>query len=222
MSLRESTKGQLVTGGGMNILVYESPLTLASFIRSVLRAKGYRVAVSSEPEEAILKMDTGLFDALVFGPSGAPEDLADYVQTEFSQLPIVLAGVPADAPAQGQVVAVLPAPLSAHRLLAAFRKIAHRRQRKLSELSVELGAEGVCLSCRLAELTPESMVIAGESDEFARYFGSRPRRVTARIGDTCLEGEIAGTDTALPRRVNRVNVRLDGAGAREVLLKLIK
>ena len=206
----------------MNVLVYESPLTLASLIRSVLRAQGYRVAVSSEPEEAILKLDTDLFDALVFGPSGAPQDLADYVQSEFSQLPIVLAGVPGQAPTRGQVAAVLPAPLSAHRLLGAFRKIAHRRRQRLSELPVQLGTEGACLSCRLAELTPEMMVIAGESDEFVRYFGNRPHRVTARIGETRLDGEVSGTETDLPRRVRRVNVRLDGDGAREVLLKLIK
>lgn len=206
----------------MNVLVFEPRTQLAPFIRSVLRAAGHRVAVSQDPVEAALKLDTGLFDALVFGPAGAPQDLAEHIQAEFPRLPIVLAGVPEGAPASGQVVAVLPAPLSSTSLVKAFRSIGRRWRERLGELPVEVAADGLSIACRLADLSPGMMVIAGESDEFHRHFSGATGRVSARVGDLPVDGEVAGTETDIPRRLRRVNLKLEETSGRELLVRLLK
>jgi hypothetical protein len=206
----------------MNVLVYEAPSAVAHFVRSVLRARRHRVSISEDAEDAVRKLQTALFDAAVFGPSGAPEALADFIQRELPQMPVVLAGVAAAVPAEGQVAAVLPAPLSAERLLAAFRRLERRRALRLSGLPVQLAGEGVAIACRLADLTAESLVLAGESDEFHRYFGAGPRRVDAWVDGTAVSGDVASVDTDPVRRERRVGVRLEAAGARDLLVKLLR
>jgi len=206
----------------MNVLVFDAPASVVHFVRSVLRARGHRVSTSEDPEDAARKLDTALFDAAVFGPSGAPESLADLVQREFPQLPVVLAGVSVAVPVQGQVAGVLPAPLSADRLLAAFRRLERDREGRIASLPVRIAAEGVDIACRLADLTPETMVLAGESDEFHRHFVTGPSRVRAHVAGTAVAGDVASVDKDTLRRECRVDVRLEKHSARQLLVKLLK
>src|SRR5688572_33069932 len=92
----------------MNVLVFDSPVSVAHVVRSLLLSRGHRAAVVSDVEEAARMLTTSLFDALIIGPNGAPEEFANFVQDEFPQLPIVLAGVPVAVPPGGQIAAVLP------------------------------------------------------------------------------------------------------------------
>ncbi len=206
----------------MNVLIYDAPVTLAHFVKSALLSQGHRAAISSDPEDAALKLSTSLFDAMVFGPGAAPRELADFVQGEFPNLPIVLAGVPVAIPACGQVAAVLPAPLSAHRLLMAFRRLRQERQERIERLPVQLAAEGLAIACRLADITPESMILAGESDAFHRHFETHPTHVQALVAGRSLGGEVAQIRRDLPRQMSRVDVRLSEGGAREVLAALVR
>ncbi len=206
----------------MNVLVHDIPSTVGFFVKSVLRSQGHRAAASESPEDAARKLDTALFDALVFGPAGLSRDLADFIQREFPRMPVVLAGVPVAVEASGQVAEVLPAPLSACRLAGAFRRLARRREERLRELPAEIAAEGLAIACRLADLTSETLVLAGESDEFHRYFGASPVRVRALVGGSSLEGPVSANETDLARRRRRVGVRLEAGSARDVLLKLLK
>ncbi len=206
----------------MNVIIYDAPPGIAHFVGSVLRARGDRVASTSDPEDARMKICTHLFDAVVLGPAGAPRELADFVEGEFPHLPIVLAGVPVDVPAAGQVKAVLPAPLSAERLAAAFRRLDHRRRERLARLPVALADEGVSIACRLADLGEDTLVLAGESDEFHRYFGGGPRRVKVSILGWPVDGEAARSDRSELQRVRRVDVRLEGTAARDLLARLQK
>jgi len=206
----------------MNVLVYDSPVSIARLVRSVLRAHGHRVSISDEPSDAMEKLATTLFDALVIGPTGAPQDLAERLEREFPGLPLILAGVEVAVPAAGQVAAVFPAPLSPRRLIAAFARLDQERLRQIRSLPVRLAVEGLSISCTLADLTPETMVLAGESDEFQKYFGSSPRRVEALVSGVLLAGEVASIDSDLPRHVRKVDVRLEGSQAREILASLLK
>ena len=207
----------------MNILIFETPpVAVARLVRSILRVDGFRVSISHDAEDAIRKLDTSLFDALCFGPAGAPQPLADHIQAEFPRLPVVLAGMPAALKPQGQIAAVLPEPLSARSLTAAFRGVRRRRHERIEGLPVEVMSDSVSIACRLADLTPETMVLAGESDEFHRYFGGAGMKVRARVWGTDVGGKVARTGTDLPRRMRRVDVKLEGPGARAVLLKLVK
>ncbi len=201
----------------MNALIYDASSGIARFAASILRAQGHRVAVTADPDEARLKIATSLFDAVILGPSGAPRALAEFIEGEFPHLPLVLAGVPAEVPPAGQVAAVLAAPLSAERLVSAFRLLERRRRERLARPPVALADEGAAVSCRLADLTSETLVLAGESDEFHRYFGGGPRRVRVSILGVPVEGEVARAERSEFHRVRRVDVRLEEPSARDLL-----
>jgi hypothetical protein len=206
----------------MNVLVYDSPLSIGHFVRSLLRSQKHRVSISNEPMDALEKLETTLFDALVIGPSGAPQELADYLEKEYPGLPVVLAGVEVAVPAAGQVAAVFPAPLSGRRLLAAFARLDQQRRSQIRQLPIQLQADGLSIACKLADLTPESMALAGESDEFQKYFGASPRRVDAIVSGVSLAGDVVSIDTDLPRHVKQVDVRLSGSEARQILSALLR
>lgn len=208
----------------MNVLIYDAPMSVCHLVKSLLLTQRHRAAISTEPEDAILKLETGLFDILVFGPAGAPAEMAEHVEREFPNLPVVLAGVPVQVPCAGQVAAVLPSPISAQRLVNAFIRIDRWRHNRLRQLPCQLaGQDGVSVLCRLADLSVDSLVVAGESDDFARHFGSSmPRRIEARVGDTMLSGEVTREEVDSVQRLRRVAVKLDGENAREILVKLLK
>ncbi|HYF00107.1 MAG TPA: hypothetical protein VEJ18_14400 [Planctomycetota bacterium] len=206
----------------MNVLVYDAPVSIAHLVKSLLLSRGHRAAVSSDPEEAARMLSTTLFDALVIGPAGAPEAFAEFVQDEFPQMPVLLAGVPVAVAPAGQIAAVLPAPLSARRLLAAFARLERERADRLRRLPVAIASEGLSIACRLADLTPETMLLCGESDEFHRYFQAGPARVEALVAGTPLAGEITRTEVDAPLRLRHVALRLEGERAREVLATLLK
>jgi len=208
----------------MNVLIYDAPKTVCHLVKSLLLTQKHRAAISVEPEDAILKLETGLFDILVFGPAGAPAEMAEHVEREFPNLPVVLAGVPVQVPCAGQVAAVIPSPLSAQRLVNAFIRIDRWRHNRLGQLPCQLaGQDGVSVLCRLADLSADSLVVAGEQDDFLRHFGSSmPRRIEARVGDTLLAGEVTREEIDTVQRLRRVAVKIDGDRAREVLVKLLK
>jgi hypothetical protein len=68
--------------------------------------------------ETVEKLSTSIFDALVIGPAGAPRELADHLEEQYPNLPVILAGMDVAVPAAGQVAGIFPAPLSARRFLA--------------------------------------------------------------------------------------------------------
>lgn len=207
----------------MNVLVYDAPASVAHLVRALLRSLGHRVSLAADAEDATLKLRTALFDAVVLGPAGAPEALAALLEGELSGTPVVLAGVPVAVPPAGQVAAVLPAPLSPLRLAETFRRLERAREERVRKLPVELEAgEGLTIACRLAALSAETMVLAGESDEFHRYFEGSPRHVRARVAGRPLAGDVQAVETDAARRLRRVAVRVPPEGAREVLSGLLR
>lgn len=208
----------------MNVLIYDAPMSVCHLVKSLLLTQKHRAAISTEPEDAILKLETGLFDILVFGPSGAPAEMAEHIEREFPNLPVVLAGVPVQVPCAGQVAAVIPSPISAQRLVNAFIRIDRWRQQRLRQLPCQLAADdGVTVLCRLADLSADSFTVAGEADDFLRHFGSSmPRRIQARVADTLLTGEVTREETDSVQRLRRVAVKIESDGARELLVKLLK
>lgn len=167
-------------------------------------------------------LTTSLFDALVIGPGGAPEEFANFVQEEFPGLPIVLAGVPVAVPPAGQIAAVLPAPLSARKLVGAFLRLEREREARVRGLPVQVAADGLAIACRLANLTPESMLLCGESDDFHRYFEAGPARVDAVVAGLPLSGQVVESEVEGPLRLRRVAVKLEGESARDILVGLLK
>lgn len=206
----------------MNILVFDAPSAVGHLVRSLLRSLGHRVALSRDAGEAEAKLNTALFDAAVLGPGGAPPELAELLEREFPKLPLVLAGVPVEIPAGGPIAAVLLEPLSARRLGRTFHRLERDRRERIARLPVTVAADGASIACRLADLTPEVMVLAGESDEFQRYFDGNPRRVDALVSGAPLRGEVLATDRGEFRRVSRVDVRVEGPAARVVLAQLLR
>jgi hypothetical protein len=205
----------------MNVLIFDSSAAIVHIARSVLRGQGHRVAHSTDAADAIRKVATDLIDAVLFGPDGAPRELADFIEREFPRLPLVLAGVPAGTSDSGRLAAVIPAPLASGRLVRAFRRLERARQARIARVPVELAADGVSIACRLAELTPERFVIAGDSDEFRRWFAESPSRVQATLSGRPVAGVVDSAES-LPPLVRRVGVKLEGEGGREILAALLK
>ncbi len=206
----------------MNVLIYDTFPGIAHLASSVLRAQGCRVSVTTDPQEARRRLSTSLFDAMVLGPSGAPCDLADFIEEEFPSLPLILAGVPNEMEPSGQISAVLAAPLSAEKLASAFRLLAHRRRERLMRLPAEVSNDGVTISCRLADLDEETLVLAGESEEFHSCFGRVPRRVRISILDMPIDGEATRTERLGFQRTRRVDIQLDQGAARGLYSRLMK
>lgn len=205
----------------MNILILDISAAIVHFARSVLRAQGHRVALAADAADAVRKTATDLIDALLLGPGGAPRELADFIERECPHLPVVVAGVHVEAAPSGRVAAALPAPLSSDRLVRAFRRIERARKERIERAPVELAADGVSIACRLADLTPERFVIAGDSDEFRRWFAASPSTVQAVISGRPFSGVVDFAES-LPPLAGRVGVRLEGGGGRELLAALLK
>ncbi|HEX7900427.1 MAG TPA: hypothetical protein VF950_21845 [Planctomycetota bacterium] len=207
----------------MNVLIFDSPVSVAHVARSILLSRGHRAAVASDAEAAARMLTTSLFDVLIIGPGGAPEEFANFIQDEFPQLPIVLAGVPVAVPPGGQIAAVLPAPLSARKLVGAFIRLEREREARVRGIPVQIAGDGLAIACRLADLTPESMLLCGESDEFNRYFEASPARVDALVAGRPLSGQVVETDLDTGHvRLLRVAVKLEGESARDILAGLLK
>jgi hypothetical protein len=207
----------------MNVLVFDASASVAHLATSVLRGLGHRAAAAQDADDARRKLDTALFDSLVFGPGGAPDELVLFLESEFPRMPVVLAGMPAAAEPAGQVVEVLPAPLETRRLAAAFRRLERRRRDRVSSLPAQLASDaGLSIVCRLAEMTPDTMVLCGESDEFHRYFEASPARAQALVAGLLLAGDVASNETDVARVTRRVSLRLPEGAARPVLAGLLK
>lgn len=206
----------------MNVLVFDAPGGIARLVQSLLRSQGHRISVSSDSEDATRKISTDLFDAVVIGPAGDPRKLAEWLVRDFAQLPIVLAGAPAALVSAGRIAASLEAPLSARRLLSTFHALEGRRRSRLEKLPAQFASDGVSIACRLADLTPERMVLAGESEQFHRWTAGAPRHVEALIRGTALAGEVDAVENDFPNRIHRVGVRLEGDRARFLLAELLK
>ena len=113
----------------MNFLVYDDPPAISHLVRSALAARAHRASIATDIDDAMLKLDTGLFDAVIVGPSGAPLELADHLESQWAALPLILAGMENAIPCDGRLVAVLTRPLSLRALADAIRRaesVVHR------------------------------------------------------------------------------------------------
>ena len=205
----------------MNILVYDDQNTVGHLVRAALGGRHHRVSLCEDPVEAQLKLDTALFDALVIGPGGAPKELADHIEAEWPAMPIILAGMPGEAPVCDPIVAVLPAPLSITDLAAAIRGLERReaqQRRQMYDMPVDVIAGDKRLACRV--------VIAGKDTLFLER---RPLldgdtvpelpadpHVTVSRGPAAVRACIAFTDRA-GGGVKYLGVRLDAESAKHLL-----
>ncbi|MFN3486751.1 MAG: hypothetical protein ACK44W_14890, partial [Planctomycetota bacterium] len=71
----------------MNVLVYDVAGAVARLVRAILRSLGHRVSLAADEQDAATKLCTSLFDAVVLGPAGAPENLARLLENELSAIP---------------------------------------------------------------------------------------------------------------------------------------
>jgi len=165
----------------INVLVYDESRLLGTLVRSVLRASGQRASVSSEPTDAVLKLDTALFDAVIVDPAGAPRVLADYLDEEMSHLPILLVGCGRGTPAVDRIQAVLPSPLDLRALVSAVRKLDVDPERIPSGLHASIRHEEGEIRCLAQRISRAGMVVehGAAADEFHSFFarvGGRPLR----------------------------------------------
>lgn len=194
----------------MNILVFDAGGSIGALVRAGLAGCGHRISLESDGGDARLKLETALFDALVVGPGGMIEELASYVEAEWPAMPVVLAGMPQEAPPAGQVAAVLAAPLCVERLRAAVRKIENRLAadaRKTYDMPVDVIAGEQRLACRVVRFVRGSVLIevgaqAGEGLPSEAFPGRPAREATAK------EGEVACEERSLA--ITRGSVRVEG------------
>ncbi|HTF56293.1 MAG TPA: hypothetical protein VK661_03420 [Planctomycetota bacterium] len=195
----------------MNILVYDDPRTLGHLVRAALAGRRHRASIACSAEEARRKLETGLFDALVIGPSGAPRELADLLESDWPDLPLVLAGVERAVPCAGPIAAVLTKPIHLQALRAAVRALEARIPAKASEIEAELVAAGVRIPGRLVGRGRGSLLFEPAS-ETAIAAGAC---VTVRCAGSDLDADLVFADAA-PRGGSRyLGIRVGDAAAFE-------
>ena len=204
----------------MNILVFDDRNAITHVVRAALAGGRHRVSISTTAEDARLKVDTALFDALVIGPGGAPRELADHVEKEWPALPLVLAGVSGDVPVADPIVAVLKAPLRIEALIGAVRKLESREaagRRKIYDMPLDVIAGERRLRCRVVLAGKETLLLERlqvEGEEPGDLRGERFVSLS-RFGET-VESAVAFAEHS-PRGLKYLGVRLDGDSARRVL-----
>jgi hypothetical protein len=146
----------------VNILVHDDPPAVGRLVRAALAGlrhagaasaaqagRNHRASIAASAEEARRKLDTGLFDALVIGAGGASREIAELLESEWPDLPLVLAGVERDVPIAGPIAAVLTRPIRLDDLRAAVRALEARIPSTGSVIEAELVAAGVPIPGRV-------------------------------------------------------------------------
>jgi len=195
----------------MNILVYDDPRTLGHLVRSALAGRRHRASIAITVDEARLKLETGLFDALVIGPCGASRELADLLESDWPELPLVLAGVEREVPCAGPIAAVLTRPIHLEALRRAVRALEARVSTPSSDVEAELVMAGVPVPGRLVGRGRGSFLFEPSSDA-ALADGTR---VTVRCAGTDLDADLVFADAA-PRGGSRyLGIKVGDAAAFE-------
>ncbi|HEU4334076.1 MAG TPA: hypothetical protein VFT32_06225 [Candidatus Eisenbacteria bacterium] len=173
----------------MNILVHDDPPAVGRLVRAALAGRSHRASIAASADEARRKLDTGLFDALVIGAGGASREIAELLESEWPDLPLVLAGVERDVPIGGPIVAVLTRPIRFDALRAAVRALEARFPAKGSGIEAVLVAAGVPIPGRVVARGRASLLFEPASP--ARV---EPGLVTVRGGGSDLDGELVFTE----------------------------
>lgn len=177
----------------MNILVHDDPPAVGRLVRAALAGRNHRASIAGSADEARRKLETGLFDALVIGAGGASRDIAELLESEWPDLPLILAGVERDVPCAGPIVAVLTRPIRLEELRAAVRALEARiPATKASHLQAELIAAGIHIPGRVVARGRHSLL-------FEPNNGAGPvdaSRLTVRCGGSDLAAELVFTDAA--------------------------
>ncbi|HZN61025.1 MAG TPA: hypothetical protein VFC90_01340 [Planctomycetota bacterium] len=187
----------------MNILVHDDPPAVGRLVRSALAGRHHRASIAASADEARLKLDTGLFDALVIGAGGASREIADLLESEWPDLPLVLAGVERDVPCAGPIVAVLTRPIRLEALRAAVRALEARLPAKGSDIEAVLVASGVPIPGRVVARGRASLLFEPSSE--TSLAGSS--RVTMRRAGADVDAELVFADARF------VAVHVDDAAA---------
>jgi CheY-like chemotaxis protein len=144
----------------MNLLVYDDPPTVGRLVRAALAGQRHRASMTAAPDEALRRLETGLFDALVLGAGGAPRELADRLETDWPELPLILAGVERSIPCVAPIVAVLPRPLRLEALRACLRALEPRTPPgRAPETCLEIATGGRRIACRLVGRARDSLLL---------------------------------------------------------------
>jgi hypothetical protein len=204
----------------MNILVYDDRNAIATVVRAALAGRRHRVSTSSDPDDASLKLETGLFDALVIGPGGAPRDLADYIEAEWPAMPIILAGMACEVPVADPIVAVLRAPLRIDDLAGAVRKLENKEaadRRKMFDMPIDVIAGERRLACRVVISGRDSLFLERLAAEGEPPVDLRDARAVTleRLGQA-VQGQLAFADHSAVG-VKYLGVRLNLEAARSLL-----
>lgn len=122
----------------MNILVHDDPPAVGRLVRAALSGRSHRASIAGSAEEARRKLETGLFDALVIGAGGASREIAELLESEWPDLPLILAGVEREIACAGPIVAVLTRPIRLDALRSAVRALEARIPAARADLEAEL------------------------------------------------------------------------------------
>jgi CheY-like chemotaxis protein len=197
----------------MNILVHDDPPAVGRLVRAALSGRRHRASIAASADEARRKLETGLFDALVIGAGGASREIAEFLESEWPDLPIVLAGVEHEVPVGGPIVAVLTRPLRLESLRAAVRALEGRVPAFASDVQAELIAGDRRVLARLIGRGPSSLLFEPATEA---AFDAGP--LTVRCGGADAEADLVFADDAPRGGARYVAVRVGDASALERIL----
>jgi hypothetical protein len=133
----------------MNILVHDDPPAVGRLVRAALSGRSHRASIAASADEARRKLETGLFDALVIGAGGASREIAELLESEWPELPLILAGVEREIACAGPIVAVLTRPIRLEALRSAVRALEARVPAPRQDVEAELVSDGLRIPGRV-------------------------------------------------------------------------
>lgn len=146
----------------MNILVFDWDDSIAPLVRSALSALGHRVSCESQGERMWLKLDSGLFDLLVLGPAGLPQELALRVEQEWPTLPLIVVGTDHAMDPIDPIVAVLPRPLCLEKFVTAIHRVEARLTHSMTlnyDMPIDLLIGEQRRAARIVRIARETVLI---------------------------------------------------------------
>jgi len=205
----------------MNFLIYDEQDSLSVLVRSVISGAGHAASLSTDTSDALLKLRTALFDAVVIGPGGAPAKLARHLDEEMPHLPILLLGVDGEIPQMDRIHAALPSPVNLGALAAAARRLENASGMTApSGMPVSISFDGLQVLCEAERVTRGGMIVRhqGLTEDFHSFFRSAGgQRLTATFSDNAdgagpiaFHGSVKYVERGPGNRVRVAGIVFDG------------
>ena len=172
-------------GDAVNVLIFDALQCSAFLVKSILLGQNHRVSITSDLGDACRRVETGLFDMILFDAAAPGDDLVRLVDRVHDLIPdapiVALRGEEAAAPWRShRIFAELVKPVRIGKVLDVARQaqayLALAENRKWSRREVHFPVEvmGVAhpqITCRASNISMGGILLESSGSEYAVLHG---------------------------------------------------